>query len=70
MERALQLIEELDAGDIMDGIIDRNQGLPAERILQVPAASINALLGVDVPVPAMVEILNALAIATTVEGDT
>ena len=70
MERALQLIEELDAGDIMEGIIDRNQGLPAERILQVPAASINALLGVDVPVPAMVEILNALAIATTVEGDT
>ena len=68
MERALQLIEELDAGDIIDGVIDQNQGLPEERVLKVPAASINALLGIEVPVPAMVEILNSLAIATTVEG--
>lgn len=68
MERALQLIEELDAGDIIDGVIDRNEGLPEERVLQVSAASINALLGVDVPVPVMAEILSSLAIATTVDG--
>ncbi len=33
MERALQLISELDAGDIIDGEIDLNNGLPEERIL-------------------------------------
>ena len=53
MERALQLIEELDAGDILDGVIDQNQGLPEERILKVTASSINDLLGIEVPVPAM-----------------
>ena len=68
MERALQLIEELDAGDILDGVIDQNQGLPEERILKVTASSINDLLGIEVPVPAMAEILNSLAIATTVEN--
>ncbi len=67
MERALQLIAELDAGDILDGVLDRNSGLPEERVLKVSAASINALLGVDVPVSDMVEILNSLAIITTAE---
>ena len=67
MERALQLIDELDAGDIIEGVIDCNDGLPAERTLTVPAARINELLGVDVPYDKMVEILNALHIKTTMK---
>ena len=35
MERALQLIYRLDAGDIVDSIIDCNQGLPDKRIITV-----------------------------------
>ena len=67
MERALQLIDELDAGDIIDGSIDCHQGLPAPRKIEVPAVRINELLGVDVPTDTMVDILNRLEIATTCE---
>lgn len=64
-ERALQLIYELDAGDIIDGTIDRNNGLPEDRILQVKTENITGLLGVDIPEDTMVNILNHLGIATT-----
>lgn len=67
MNRALQLIEELDAGDIVDGVLDRHEGLPAPRILTVTAQSINDLLGVNVPHEAMVDILNRLEIPTTLK---
>ena len=70
MERALGLINELDAGDIVDGTIDRHEGLPEQRVLRVPAGRINALLGIEVPQDTVVKILDLLDIATTVEGDT
>ena len=65
MERALQLIYDLDAGDIVDGTIDCNNGLPEQRIISVSAQSINDLLGVEVPFEKMVEILNSLELETT-----
>ena len=65
MERALQLICELDAGDIVEGVIDLHEELPSERILKVKAADVEALLGVSIPTEAMVDILNRLAIPTT-----
>ncbi len=69
LERALGLIYDLDAGDIMDGVIDRNQGLPRERVLHVAVPSVNALLGVDISAEKMVEILNRLSIQTALSGD-
>ena len=69
MERALQLICDLDAGDIIDGVIDRNNGLPEERILNVTTDSIIELLGVDIPTDRIVEILNSLELPTTIEGN-
>ena len=66
MNRALQLIEELDAGDIVDGVIDLHDGLPAPRILTVPAKRINDLLGIEVPFETIVSILNLLDIDTTI----
>ena len=65
MERALGLIYELDAGDIVDGVLDRNEGLPAPRELTVSAQSILALLGVEIPVDEMVSILNRLGLNAT-----
>ena len=65
MDRALQLIDELDAGDIIDGTIDRNQGLPEDKILNVTSKSITDLLGVDIPESKMVEILNSLGLETS-----
>ncbi|MDD4546543.1 MAG: phenylalanine--tRNA ligase subunit beta [Oscillospiraceae bacterium] len=70
MERALQLIYELDAGDIVEGIIDCNAGLPQERVLNVSVSGINALLGLDISADDMVDILNKLSIKTTNSGDT
>ena len=64
MNRALQLIHELDAGDIISGVIDCNDGLPAPRQLQVPAQKINDLLGIEVAFDTIVDILNSLGIDT------
>lgn len=69
-ERALQLIYELDAGDIIDGTLDRNEGLPAERILTVTTNSILELLGVEIPEDKMVNILNSLGLETTLKDGT
>ncbi len=65
MERALQLISELDAGDIIDTVIDLHQGLKQERPLSVTAKSVNDLLGLNIPSSVMVDILNRLSIKTT-----
>ena len=64
MNRALQLINELDAGDIVSGVIDCNNGLPTPRCLQVPAQKINDLLGIEVAFDTIVNILNSLGIVT------
>ena len=65
MDRALQLICDLDAGDIIDGVLDRNQGLPEDKILNVTSKSIVELLGVEISEDKMVEILNSLCLPTT-----
>ena len=69
MERALGLIYELDAGDIVDGVIDLNLGLPQERIIKTTAKDITSLLGVSVPRDTIVEILNRLELPCTADGD-
>ncbi len=69
MERALQLIHELDAGDIVSGVIDCYEELPAPRKLQVPIQRINDLLGIQVPYDTIVDILNHLDIETILTGD-
>ena len=70
MERALQLIDELNAGDIIDGVIDRHEPLPEPRVLHVTVDSINGLLGLDIPAETMVNILNSLLIQTTLKDNT
>ncbi len=69
MERALQLISDLDAGDIIDGALDRNCGLPEDKILKVTTDSILELLGVEIPTDKIVSILNALGLKTTIDGN-
>lgn len=69
MERALQLIYELDAGDIVSGVIDKHTELPQPRILNVKASAVCELLGIDVPTDKIVSILNSLGIKTELNGD-
>ena len=70
MNRALQLIDELDAGDIIDGAIDLNEGLPKPRPLNVTVQSINDLLGIEVPAETMQDILIRLEIPTELQNGT
>ena len=65
INRALNLIEALDAGDIIEGEIDKNQGLPQNKTLKVTTDSINALLGLNIEKSEMVRILNALGLETS-----
>ncbi len=69
MERALGLIYELDAGDIIDGEIDRNNGLPSDRELTVKVSDILSLLGVEIPKDTVLGILNSLGLNATCTGD-
>ena len=62
MDRALALICELNCGDVIDGTIDRNIGLPEPRKLTVSVDSINDLLGLVIPDDTMVSILNRLGL--------
>jgi len=70
MNRALGLIYEFDAGDIIEGSIDLNEGLPTDRELNVTAKSVCDLLGIQIPASTMVDILNRLGIKTTEENGT
>jgi phenylalanyl-tRNA synthetase beta chain len=70
MERALQLIYELDAGDIIDGSLDCNQGLPEDKIITVTTDKIMELIGVEVADETIVSILNSLGLPTTIDGKT
>ena len=70
INRALSLIYELDAGDIANGTVDINNGLPALRTLKASVKKINELLGLEIAASTMVEILNSLLIKTTLEQDT
>lgn len=67
-ERALQLICDLDAGDIIDGVIDCNKGLPEDRIINTTTDKIMELIGVEVADEKIAEILNSLGLQTTLNG--
>ncbi len=69
MERALQLIYELDAGEIIEGSLDRHNGLPEEKVLNVKISDILALLGVEIPNDTVVSILNSLGLNAVADGD-
>ncbi len=69
MERALQLIDLLDAGDIIEGEIDRHQALPEPRVINTTIGSVLELLGVEIPADKIVEILNSLGLCAESDGD-
>lgn len=69
MDRALSLIYELDAGDIIDGAADIYDSLPEDRIINTTTDKILELVGVDVPKETMVSILNRLGLPTVADGN-
>lgn len=69
MQRACQMINQLDAGEVVPGIIDI---YPDPKKPQVIHASLNRIAkrtGVDIPAQAMVDILKGLHFEVKVNGD-
>lgn len=70
MDRALNLVEKLGAGEVVGGKIDiLNEDL-ALRQITTTASRINALLGTQIPIEEMQSILKRLQIKTEAKGDT
>ncbi|RXI47335.1 phenylalanine--tRNA ligase subunit beta [Clostridium tetani] len=70
MDRVCHLIEELDAGEVMEGIIDIYKNPIKERNLKVDSNWMNKFLGTDISKEDMKEYLDRLELKTDVEGDT
>lgn len=70
LDRALHLIDELDAGDITSWNPDVYDSLPAPRELKAPLKRIEELLGITVPAETILSILNNLGIDAYLSGET
>ena len=68
VERACELVELLECGDVLDGIIDIINYVPAPKTLELEPEKINRLLGTDISEADMVSYLARLEIP--VEGHT
>ena len=68
VQRACELVELLSCGDVMDGMVDILNYVPALKTLELEPEKINALLGTNIPREDMVKYLNLLEIP--VEGNT
>ena len=68
VQRACELVELLECGDVMDGIIDIINYVPQPKELPLETDKINKLLGTNISREDMVKYLNLLEI--NVEGDT
>ena len=62
VQRACELVELLEAGDVLDGIIDILNYVPEAKQLPLEADKINALLGTNIPEADMVKYLELLEI--------
>ena len=69
IDRAAQLIQELGAGEVVEGKIDVCNGSLEPRVLEVQWKRINALLGIDLEIEDICGILNFLSFKTEVKGD-
>ena len=67
VQRACELVELLQCGDVMDGIIDIVNYVPQPKTVALEPEKINALLGTEISREDMVKYLNLLEIP--VEGD-
>ena len=68
VQRACELVELLQCGDVMDGIVDIINYVPAPHTVALEPEKINALLGTNISEEDMVKYLNLLEIP--VEGRT
>ena len=68
VQRACELVEMLECGDVMDGIIDIVNYVPQPKTVKLEPEKINNLLGTNISTEQMIKYLNLLEIP--VDGDT
>jgi len=68
VQRACELVEMLECGDVLDGIIDIINYVPEAKTLPLEPEKINKLLGTNISKEDMIKYLNLLEIE--VDGDT
>jgi len=69
LDRALELVTLLDAGDVVCGEIDVYKTRPEKVVVNTTAAKINSFLGTNVAADRMVEIFEQLEVAVERNGD-
>ena len=69
MQRACQLINELDAGDVVSGIIDIYPEPAQPQVIEASCERIARRTGVDIPADEIVKILESLHFSVVREGD-
>ena len=62
VQRACELVELLQCGDVLDGVIDILNYIPEEKVIPLEPEAINALLGTNIPEADMVEYLQRLEV--------
>lgn len=67
VNRACELVELLEAGEVVDGVIDLNHHTPVETSIKLDVDFINRFLGISIPREQMVSILTRLQFK--VEGE-
>lgn len=60
LKRALQLVQELDAGDVVDGIVDCDKSTPKQCVLDFDVDWINNFIGISLNEKEMTDILTAI----------
>ncbi len=69
LNRACQLVNLLDAGDVVSGVIDLYPDPQPPRVVEASVARIQALTGVAMPAEDIANILTALHFGVTLNGD-
>ncbi len=69
LDRALSLIDELNAGDVTSWSPDVYQELPQAKTINAPLSRIEELLGITVPTDVILTILKNLGIETALDSD-
>lgn len=68
-ERACALVQELNCGEVMEGIVDVYQDKKEETELVVSSSWINKFLGTDISSEDMKKYLDSLELNTSINGD-
>ena len=69
LQRALALVVELGAGEVIDGIIDIYPNEEPAPVVEANIDYVQTLMGIKVPAEKMAEILETLDIKTEIQGD-